>query len=207
MRDDLVLIGSYAEGTTGLAAVRCDQPDVALVDLGLPDMEGVDVIRTISASPTPTRPLVLSGSDDQTLVYLALEAGAVGYLTKELQGEEVCNAVIAAARGETVLSRRLQAALAKGIRQHAAAPSELTPREAEVLRLTAQGCSAPEIGRLLHISTATVKTHLAGLYEKLGVSDRAAAVAQAMKYGLVDIDADPTPEPSRRRAEVEARPG
>lgn len=120
-------------------------------------------------------------------MYRAVASGAGAYLSKESTRERICDAVAAVARGEVVLSAEVQAGLASEIqiRERDGRPA-LTPREHEILVLTADGQSAPAIGGQLHLSQSTVKTHLKSLYEKLGVSDRAAAVAEAMRRGLLE---------------------
>ena len=124
---------------------------------------------------------------DGPTVYAAVAGGAGAYLSKSSSSDRICDAIAAVARGEVVLPAEIQAGLAAQIQtQGRPAGPQLTPREGQVLGLIAQGLSAPAIGRELHLSTATIKTHLRTLYEKLGVSDRAAAVAEAMRMGLLD---------------------
>jgi two-component system nitrate/nitrite response regulator NarL len=151
------------------------------------DLDGVQVARVISRECLATRTLFLSAYYDQEIVYSALAAGAAGYLSKDARGNEIADAVVAVARGETVLGRDIQAAVAQRIRQTArrSAP-ELSAREREVLELISTGLSAPEIARRLNLGTTTVKTHLQHVYEKLGVGDRAAAVAEAMRQHLLE---------------------
>jgi two-component system, NarL family, nitrate/nitrite response regulator NarL len=133
-----------------------------------------------------TKVMIFSASVGTDVVYSAIAAGARGYISKDALPEEICDAVAAVEAGEVVLSTAAQSALAGAVRsREAAARHSLTTREAEVLGMIAAGRSAPEIGASLHVSTATVKSHLGTLYEKLGVSDRAAAVAVAMRAGLL----------------------
>jgi two-component system nitrate/nitrite response regulator NarL len=183
-------IGSVAEAGSGreaLAAIKRAPPDVALLDVQMSDLDGVQVARVISRECLATRTLFLSAYYDQEIVYSALAAGAAGYLSKDARGNEIADAVVAVARGETVLGRDIQAAVAQRIRQTAqrSAP-ELSAREREVLELISTGLSAPEIARRLNLGTTTVKTHLQHVYEKLGVGDRAAAVAEAMRQHLLE---------------------
>jgi two-component system, NarL family, nitrate/nitrite response regulator NarL len=183
-------IGSVAEAGTGREALEVlgrVQPDVALLDIQMADLDGVQVARVITREAMPTRTVFLSAYYDQEIVYKALAAGAAGYLSKDARGTEIADAVVAVARGETVLGRDIQAAIAQRIRQ-SAEPTEpvLSTREREVLRLVAAGLSAPEVARRLHLSPTTVKTHLQRIYEKLGVGDRAAAVAEAMRRHLLE---------------------
>jgi two-component system nitrate/nitrite response regulator NarL len=185
----LSVCGSYADGIDGLDGIIALRPDVALVDLELPRLSGMEIVRTVAGQSPETRTLVLSAASDGASIYAALEAGAAGYMTKEIEPGAICMAILAAAEGETVVPRGLQATVAREIRLRLVdAPPALTARERDIVALAARGCSSSRIGRDLHVSEGTVKTHLTHVYEKLGVSDRAAAVAQAMKYGLVQVD-------------------
>lgn len=183
-------IDSVAEAGTGREALEVlgrVQPDVALLDIQMADLDGVQVARVITRDGLPTRALFLSAYYDQEIVYKALAAGAAGYLSKDARGNEIADAVIAVARGETVLGRDIQAAVARRIRQTAQQTAPvLSTREREVLGLVSAGLSSPEIARRLSLSPTTVKTHLQRVYEKLGVADRAAAVAEAMRRGLLE---------------------
>jgi two-component system nitrate/nitrite response regulator NarL len=135
----------------------------------------------------PTRVLILSAFTDSALVYRAIEQGAAGYLPKESRRIEILDAVLACARGETVVPPVLATGLAEELRRHAAGGRPLlTPRESQVLGLIAQGKSIPVIATELTLGATTVKTHVGNVYAKLGVSDRAAAVAEAMRRGLIE---------------------
>ena len=134
-----------------------------------------------------TRVVLIAAKPEPGEVYAALAEGAAGYLTKDADARELCDAITAVARGKTVLAPELQAGVAGEIRLRA--PHDrpvMSERERETLTLIAEGLSAPQIGRTLHLSTATVKTHLQHIYGKLGVSERAAAVAEAMRRGLLE---------------------
>ncbi len=183
-------IDSVAEAGTGreaLEAIGRVQPDVALLDIQMSDLDGVQVARVIARQSLSTRTLFLSAYYDQEIVYKALAAGAAGYLSKDARGNEIADAVVAVARGETVLGRDIQAAVAQRIRQTAERTGPtLSAREREVLELVSAGLSSPEVARRLNLSTTTVKTHLQRIYEKLGVGERAAAVAEAMRQHLLD---------------------
>jgi two-component system nitrate/nitrite response regulator NarL len=186
-RAEIGSVGEAASGREALEAIGRLQPDVALLDIQMADLDGVQVARVISRESLPTRALFLSAYFDQEIVYRALAAGAAGYLSKDARGNEIADAVVAVARGETVLGRDIQAAVAQRIRQTAERTGPvLTRREREVLQLISSGLSAPEAARRLNLSTTTVKTHLQRVYEKLGVSDRAAAVAEAMRRQLLE---------------------
>lgn len=186
-RAEFELVGASADGRKAVADIERLRPDVAVLDARMPELDGMGVIRQIKEQGLPTRVLLLSGYAESDLVYGAIASGATGFLSKEAGRRAICEAVARVARGEVVLAPGLQAGLVSEIRQRAGDDRpNLTPREREVLVLAATGCSAPEMGRRLHLSTTTVKTHLKNLYAKLGVSDRAAAVAEAMRRGLLE---------------------
>ena len=186
-RPDFELVGEAADGREALEAIRADRPDVAVLDVEMPSLGGLDIIDALQRDRLPTRVLLLSAHLESDTVYEAVAGGVAAYLSKSAPGERICAAIAAVARGEVILPAEVQAGLAAEIRLRSdhARPA-LSPRESEVLRLIAEGLTAPAVGRELHLSTATVKSHLKTLYEKLGVSDRAAAVAEAMRRGLLE---------------------
>lgn len=187
-RLELELVGEPGDGRAALEAIRELSPDVAVIDLRLPGLGGIEILNAVRREGLETRVLVLSASTDGAVVHEAMSAGAAGYLAKSADRAEVCNAVAAVGRGQAVLDHELQAGLLEEVRTRgtAAERPSLTRREAEVLRLIADGLSAPAIGRELYLAPATVKTHMSHLYEKLRVGDRAACVAQAMRVGLLE---------------------
>lgn len=186
-RPDLELVGEAADGRTALNEIRELQPDVSVIDLAMPELSGFEVLNAVQRDGVDTKVVVLSANTESEAVFRAVAEGAVAYIPKEADREEVCDAIAAASRGDVVLSSEIQAGLANEIRLRGKEErTPLTPRESDVLKLTAEGLSAPEIGFQLHISAATVKTHMQSAYEKLGVSDRAAAVAAAMRQGLLE---------------------
>jgi two-component system nitrate/nitrite response regulator NarL len=187
-RPDLKVIEEVGDGTAALEAITRLQPGAALLDIGMPGLDGLGVVRALRARGDSTPVLLLSGSADAEGLYAAFAAGASGYLLKTAEPDEICDAIAAVARGETLFAPELTAALAKEIRtrEQAAARPLLSPREQEVLRLTAGGRSAAQIAADLYLSVPTVRTHLQNAYHKLEVSDRAAAVAVAMRLGLID---------------------
>lgn len=186
-RPELELVESCGDGRVALERIRELQPHVAVLDIRLPGLTGVEIAAALARERSQTRPLLLSAFTDAALVYEALAAGAAGYITKDSNRREICEAVERVARDEIVVSPMLSGGLARQIRQRSVdSGPRLTAREHEVLTLTADGRSAPEIARELHLSTATIKTHLQHVYEKLGVSDRAAAVAEAMRQKLLE---------------------
>jgi two-component system, NarL family, nitrate/nitrite response regulator NarL len=183
----LELVGSAGNGREALDSIRELKPDVALLDVKMPELDGIAVVRAVTREELPTRVVFLSAYVDSAVAYRALAEGAAGFLSKEASSQAVCDAIAAAGRGETVLSPEVQSGIADEIRLRSA-PGQLSlsARESEVLALIADGLSAPDIAGRLHLSPATVKGHLQSLYEKLGVSERAAAVAEAMRRGLLE---------------------
>jgi two-component system nitrate/nitrite response regulator NarL len=183
----LEVVGSAGDGRSALEEIRRIRPDVALLDVKMPELDGIAVVRALARDEVPTRVVFLSAYVDSAVAYRALAEGAVGFLSKDASAGAVCEAIVAAHRGETVMSPEVQRGIAEEIRLRSAPERvALSTREREVLELIAKGMSAPDIGKRLHLSPATVKGHLHGLYEKLGVSERAAAVAEAMRRGLID---------------------
>lgn len=187
-RPDLELVGTAADGREALDGIRRLQPDVALIDVRMPGLDGRGVLGAVQREGLSARVILLSASVESETVYEALAAGARGYLSKDADAGQIGDAIAAVARGETVLAREVQSALATQIQRQAQSTGRpaLSAREQEVLRLVAEGRSTPEIGARLHLSPATVKGHLQTLYEKLGVSERAAAVAEGMRRGLLE---------------------
>lgn len=186
-RADLQFVGSSMLGREALEAIRGRVPDVVVLDLRLPDLDGRAVLDAITRDELGTRVLVLSAHVESELVYEALAAGARGFLSKLTSEQAVCDAIVAVSRGETVIPQELQSGLVAQIRdRHAAERPRLTDREQAILAMLADGLTAPKIAEQLHLSPATVRTHLQSLYDKLGVGTQAAAVAVAIRQGLVD---------------------
>ena len=186
-RAELTLVSEHADGEAALAAIRDARPDIALLDVRMPKLSGIEVLEAVIGDDLPTRIVLLSGYPDPEAVYRALTAGAAGFLAKSARGSEICERLVAVSRGETVLAPEVQSELAGRLRTQAQPGAPLlSPREREILELIAAGELAPDIARRLGLSPATVRTHLQHLYEKLGVSDRAAAVAAAMRRGMLD---------------------
>ena len=185
-RSRLELVGVASDGREALRLIGARAPDVALLDVKM-QVDGPSVLRKLRLIGCPTRVVFLSAYTDSALVYSALEAGAAGFLSKRADRAVICDAVEAAQSGQIVLSPETQTALGQEIRSHRRDDRPaLTEREQEVLALAAEGLSAARIGERLFLSPATVKTHLAHLYEKLGVSDRAAAVAAAFRHRILE---------------------
>lgn len=185
-RAELTLVGEHADGESALEAIRETKPDIALLDVRMPKLTGIEVLETLAPDGLPTRIVLLSGYPDPDAVYRAISAGAAGFLAKSAPGSEICERLVAVARGEIVLAPEVQSELAGQLRKAQPGGALLSPREQEILGLIAAGELAPDIARRLGLSPATVRTHLQHLYEKLGVSDRAAAVAAAMRRGMLD---------------------
>jgi DNA-binding NarL/FixJ family response regulator len=180
------VLGEASDGVQGVElALRLD-PDVVLMDLRMPGGGGVDAIAELTRRGARCKVLVLTTYDTDSDTLPAIEAGATGYLLKDAPREELFTAVRAAADGRTVLSPAVASRLVSRVRTPAPeGPEPLSAREREVLRLVARGTSNREIAKELFISEATVKTHLTHLYGKLGVRDRAAAVAAAYDRGIL----------------------
>jgi two-component system nitrate/nitrite response regulator NarL len=186
-RSDLELVGVAEDGRAAIEEIRRLQPEVALVDMRMPELDGAQVLNAVMRDGVPTRVVFLSTHTDSGMVYDLLANGASGYLDKAASADEVCDAIAAASRGKTVLSSSIEGDVLQQIRIRGAdVDTKLTPREQEVLRLVANGHSAPDIAGRLFIETSTVKTHLQNIYEKLGVSERAAAVAEGMRRGMLE---------------------
>lgn len=181
------LVGELADGREALEEINRLEPDVAILDLGLPSLDGPRILNAVTRDGLSTRIVFLSAAVQPETAYRAVADGAAGYLSKDADAEEICEAIRAVAKGQTVLAREIQTGIAAEIRLRAREERPLlSQREREVLRLIARGRSAPEIARELHLGLATVKTHLLHIYDKLGVSERAAAVAEAMRRGLLE---------------------
>ncbi|MCP9490774.1 MAG: response regulator transcription factor [Solirubrobacteraceae bacterium MAG38_C4-C5] len=182
---DLDLVGDAADGNQALDRVREFEPDVALLDLRMPGLDGFEVLAALREDQRSPRVLFLSAFGDSATVHRALEAGASGFLSKDAEESEICEAILAVARdSQIVVSPQLQQAVFDRIRQQASG-NRLSAREKQILAGVAAGQSFAAIGEELSLSPATVKTYLHRAYEKLGVSDRAAAVAKAFQQGIL----------------------
>jgi DNA-binding NarL/FixJ family response regulator len=177
------VLGEAADGAEAVALAETLRPDVVLMDLRMPGTDGVRAIGMLRERGVPARVLVLTTYDTDSDVLPAIEAGATGYLLKDTPREELFRAVRAAAHGEAVLSPSVATRLLGQVRSPAKEP--LSQREVEVIGLIARGSTNREAAAHLFISEATVKTHLLHIYGKLGVKDRAAAVAVAFERGLL----------------------
>ena len=186
-RPEFEFVGEAADGRQALALIRDLAPDVALLDVKMPELDGLRVLAAVQRDELPTRVVLLSAFLDGAMAFEAVAGGAAAFLSKDADRRRITDTVAAVSRGETVLGPEIQAGLAQEIRLRGGKDRPaLSAREQEILGHIAEGRSAPEIARLLFLSPATVKSHLGALYEKLGVSDRAAAVAEAMRRGLLE---------------------
>ena len=186
-RPELELVAQASDGRDALDAIAETSPQVAVVDHSLGTLTGEQILRAVQRDGLGTRVILLAAEPTSGAVYAAIAGGAAGFLTTDTDARQLCEAISAVARGQTVLAPELQAGIAGEIRlREVRFRPVLSDRERETLKLVAEGLTAPDIGRRLHLSTGTVKTHLAHLYEKLEVSERAAAVAQAMRRGLLE---------------------
>ena len=186
-RPEFELVAQAADGAMALAAIRELLPDVAVLDVKMPEIDGLRVLNAVQREALPTRVILLSAFLDGAMAFEAFALGATAFLSKDADQRQIADAVSAASRGETVLSPEIQSGLTQEIRLRGGTKRPgLSAREREILGHIAAGRSAPEIAKLLFLSPATVKSHLSAMYEKLGVSERAAAVAEAMRRGLLE---------------------
>jgi len=195
--DDVEIVATAADGVEAVERAHVERPDVVLMDLRMPRMEGAEATRRILAVLPETRVLVLTTYADDEFLFPALQAGACGYLTKDASAEEIEHAIRALAAGQThldpAIQRRLVAAVLDQGQEPPGRPASaprpeladaLTPREVEVLKLIADGLSNREIADALVLSSATVKTHVNRIFYKTGARDRAQAVRYAYRHGL-----------------------
>jgi two-component system nitrate/nitrite response regulator NarL len=187
LNPEFELVGSAGDGREALDEIRALKPEVAVIDQLMPGLTGVEILRAIQREELPTRTIVVSGEAEGPLVYEAVQLGAAGYLAKRSTIDEICRAVETVAHGGTVLGAEVQHGLVGELRsRNGSTASPLTKREAEVLRHVGDGMSAPQIAEEMWVSVSTVKTHLKNLFAKLDVNDRAAAVAEGMRRGLLE---------------------
>ena len=180
---DLTVVSEAGSGEEAVALARSVEADVILMDLRMRDLDGVGATELILREHPARKVVVLTTYETDADILRAVEAGAAGYLLKDASRTDLANAIRAAARGETVLAPSVAGKLVNQVRRPVA--QTLSAREVEVLGLVAKGLTNADIGRALHISEATVKTHLLRTFAKLEVSDRTAAVTTAMSLGLL----------------------
>lgn len=183
---DLEVVGEAENGAAGVELIAALQPDVTLMDLRMPGLDGVSALEAIRRRGLPARVLVLTTYDSDTDIVRAIQAGATGYLLKDTPRDELFRAIRATAQGQSVLTPAVATRLMNFVRMPA--EEQLSAREVEVLQLVATGHGNKQIGQLLHISEATVKTHLIHIYGKLGVNDRTAAVTVALERKILTME-------------------
>jgi DNA-binding NarL/FixJ family response regulator len=177
------VVATASDGAEAAALAERESPDVILMDLSMPGVDGVEATRQVSAAGSPARVVALTSIGDRDRVLAALDAGAVGYLLKDTEPDELRRAVRAAARGESPLSPKAAGALVAARTEGGEAP-DLSRREREVLTLVAEGLPNKLIARRLEISEKTVKAHLTRVYQQIGVTDRTQAAIWARRQGL-----------------------
>ncbi len=186
------IVGEAENGEQAVQMAADLQPDVVLMDVSMPEMDGVEATRSIRGTDTSTRVIMLTMHADKEVLAEAIRAGASGYLVKDCSTDEVAEAVRMAVKGDTALSPQLAASMLDEVRRldvpdTSEADRVITRREEEVLQLIADGCSTPEVATQLYISQKTVKNHLASIYQKLDARDRTQAVLQAVRMGIVHL--------------------
>jgi DNA-binding NarL/FixJ family response regulator len=195
---DMEVVDEAGDGRETIEAVRKRKPDVVLMDIRMPNLDGIEATRLITAEPRPPRVLILTTFDLDEYVYEALRAGASGFLLKDAGAHELLHAVRVVAAGDALLAPGVTRRLIEDFTRRPpatfqpAALADLTPRELEVLRHIAKGSSNADIARELFVSGATVKTHVARIFSKLDLHDRAQAVVLAYESGLVQPGQEPT---------------
>lgn len=186
LQSELALVGSVSDGRSALDAIVELEPDIAIVDLHMPGMGGLELLEAVQQRGLPTKVVILTGQLESEQVYRAVESGAAAVVSKLVEPATLVSTLLDVAAGRTVLGSEVQALLAGEVRSRRREDRPLlTDREREVLALIAEGNSVAEIAASIHLSPSTVKSHLESLYRKLEVSERAAAVAAAMRKGLL----------------------
>jgi two-component system, NarL family, nitrate/nitrite response regulator NarL len=182
---ELELVGEAGDGDQALEMLDALAPDVALLDVRMPGLDGLAIVSRLRAAGSPVRVLLISGNDESEVAHEAIAQGAAGFLSKDAEETEIGGAIVAVAEGRSVLSAALQSGLLDLIRTRARGSVQLSGRERELLELAASGLNTSEIASRLHLSPNTVKTYWQRLYEKLGATDRASAMAEAIRRGLL----------------------
>ncbi len=192
---DLEVVGEAADGIEAVELARALQPDVAIIDIAMPNMNGIEATKRIKTDRPATAVLILTAYDDDQYIFALLEAGAAGYLLKNVHGRELVDAVRAVYGGESVLhprvARKVLDRFASGKSKPAPAtpmPEPLSEREMEVLRLAARGLSNKDIARELVLSVRTIQAHLGNIFNKIGVGSRTEAVIYGLKEGWLTLD-------------------
>jgi DNA-binding NarL/FixJ family response regulator len=182
--DDVELVSSADGGEAAVEQVTAQKPDVLLLDLSMPDLDGIEVTRRVAAASPSTRVVLFTSFSDREQILQALDAGAIGYLLKDAEPEAIHEALRAAARGEAPLAPKAAAELLASRAERATGAVELTARERDVLQLVIAGDANKQIARKLGISEKTVKGHLTNLFQRIGVQDRTQAALWAERNGV-----------------------
>jgi DNA-binding NarL/FixJ family response regulator len=182
--DDVELVGSADGGESAVEQSAAQKPDVLLLDLSMPDLDGIEVTRRVAAASPSTRVVLFTSFSDRDQILQALDAGAIGYLLKDAEPEAIHEALRAAARGEAPLAPKAAAELLASRAEHPTGGVELTARERDVLQLVISGDANKQIARKLGISEKTVKGHLTNLFQRIGVQDRTQAALWAERNGV-----------------------
>jgi len=183
---DMEVVGEAEDGVDALERVLAIRPDVAILDVAMPRMTGLQATHEIKRQSPDTQVLVLSMHDDERYLFEALRAGASGYVLKRAADQDLVDAVRATARGEPFLNPAAQQRLIREYLERGEEPTELTPREAEIVKLIAEAHTNKEIAEILHLSEKTVESHRANVLQKLGMRDRVELVRYAIRRGLVE---------------------
>jgi len=182
-QDDMTVVAEAGDGVEALALIKEHLPDVVLLDLRMPGMDGLDVIAEVNSARLESKVIIMTTFESEEDVHRAMKAGARGYLLKDSSQEEILDAIRRVSLGETYLPARIVQKVAEGMRK-----PELSPREVEVLQWVAAGKSNKEIGVQLFIAEGTVKTHVKNVLEKLSVVGRTGAIREAVRRGLVRLN-------------------
>ena len=189
-QEDFDVVGEAKDGVEAVSKTKELAPDVVLMDLRMPELDGVEAIHQIKAARPNTQIIILTTYSDDEYIFRGIEAGARAYLLKDAPREELFKAIRAVHRGESLIQPVVASKLLDRLTElsrRAPSGEELSARELEVLRLMAKGAANKEIGAQLSISQSTVKTHISSIFQKLGVNDRTGAVTQALKRGIISL--------------------
>lgn len=185
-QSDMEVVAEAEDGVEALEKAVAEKPDIAILDVAMPRMTGLQATHEIKGQCPHTQVLILSMHDDEHYLFEALKAGASGYVLKRAADEDLVDAVRAAGRGEPFLTPAAQQTLIRDFLERGEQPSELTPREKEVVKLIAEAHTNKEIAEILHLSEKTVESHRANVLQKLGMRDRVELVRYAIRRGLVE---------------------
>jgi DNA-binding NarL/FixJ family response regulator len=188
--EEIQVVGQATSGTDAVQRIEALKPDVVLLDLGLPGIDGIEVTRRVKAALPRTEILIFTIFDEEEKVLSAIGAGASGYLLKGMEADRIVQAILEVHQGGSVVQPQLARRLLRHFQRQPvkeSAETRLSPRETEILRLISKGLSNPQVAQALGVSRATVRTHLEHIYTKLDVSNRTEAVTEGIKKGLIDL--------------------